>query len=71
MTEKGKGPLTSSEKDNSDQIRSLGRYIVVRAYELYIQTVGENVALFPMSSSHSKESGVYFFQRPDADSKVG
>ena len=71
LTEKGKGPVTLSEKDIADRILHLGLDIVVRAYTLYKEKFGENVALFPMSSFHSKEPGVYFIQRPNMDSKVG
>jgi hypothetical protein len=73
LIEKGKGPVTSSEKDNVDRIIHLGHDIVVRAYDIYKEKVGENVALFPMSSSHSKESGVYVLQRHnvDIDRKIG
>jgi hypothetical protein len=71
LIEKGKGPVTSSEKDNVDRRIHLGRDIVVRAYDIYKEKVGENIALFPMSSSHSKESGVYVLQRPNVYSKVG
>ena len=66
-----KGPITSSEKDDVERITSLGLEVVGRAYDIYKQSVGEEVALFPMSSSHSKESGVYFLQLPNADGKVG
>ena len=66
-----KGPITSSEKDDVERITSLGLEVVGRAYDIYKQGVGEEVALFPMSSSHSKESGVYFLQLPNADGKVG
>ena len=71
LTEKGKGPVTSSEKDNADRIIHLGLDVVKRALDIYKEKVGENVALSPMSSSHSKEPGVYFIQRPNVDSKVG
>ena len=71
LTEKGKGPVTSSEKDNVDRRIHLGCDIVVRAYTLYKQKFGENVALFLMSSLHSKESGVYVLERSNGDSKVG
>ena len=71
LIEKGKGPVTSSEKDNADRIIHLGIDVVKRALDIYKEKVGENVALSPMSSSHSKEPGVYFIQRPNMDSKVG
>jgi hypothetical protein len=71
LTEKGKGPVTSSEKDSADRILHLGLDIVGISYDLYKQIVGEDVALFPMSSFHSKESGVYVLQRANGDSKVG
>lgn len=71
LIEKGKGPVTSSEKDNADRIIHLGIDVVKRAFDIYKEKVGENVALSPMSSSHSKEPGVYFIQRPNVDSKVG
>ena len=71
LIEKGKGPVTSSEKDSADRILHLGLDIVGISYDLYKQIVGEDVALSPMSSSHSKEPGVYFIQRPNVDSKVG
>jgi hypothetical protein len=71
LTEKGKGPVTLSEKDIADRILHLGLDIVVRAYTLYKQKFGENVALFLMSSLHSKESGVYVLERSNGDSKVG
>jgi hypothetical protein len=71
LSERGKGPITSSEKDDVERITSLGLEVVERAYDIYKQRVGEVVELFPMSSSHSKEPGVYFLQRPNVDSKVG
>jgi hypothetical protein len=71
LTEKGKGPVTSSEKDNADRIIHLGLDVVKRALDIYKEKVGEIVALLPMSSLHSKESGVYVLQRPNGDSKVG
>jgi hypothetical protein len=71
LTEKGKGPVTLSEKDNVDRRIHLGRDIVVRAYTLYKEKFGENVALFPMGSLHSIESGVYVLQRANGESKVG
>lgn len=66
-----KGPITSSEKDDVERITSLGLEVVGRAYDIYNQRVGEVVELFPIDSPHSKESGVYFLQRPNDDSKVG
>ena len=71
LSERGKGPITSREKDDVERITSLGLEVVERAYDIYKQRVGEVVELFPMSSSHSKEPGVYFLQRPNVDSKVG
>jgi len=71
LSERGKGPITSSEKDDVERITSLGLEVVGRAYDIYNQRVGEVVELFPIDSPHSKESGVYFLQRPNDDSKVG
>jgi hypothetical protein len=71
LSERGKGPITSSEKDDVERITSMGLEVVERAYDIYIQSVGEVVELFPIDSPHSKESGVYFLQRPNDDSKVG
>ena len=71
LIEKGKGPVTSSEKDNADRIIHLGLDVVKRALDIYKEKVGEIVALLHMSSLHSKESGVYVLQRPNGDSKVG
>ena len=71
LSENGKGPITTSEKKDVERITSLAIDAVGRAYDIYKQRVGEVVKLFPMSSSHSKEPGVYFLQRPNVDSKVG
>ena len=71
LSERGKGPITSSEKDDVERITSMGLEVVERAYDIYIQSVGEVVELFPIDSPHSKESGVYFLQRPNVDGKVG
>jgi hypothetical protein len=71
LSENDKGPITSSEQDDVERIIYLALEVVGRAYDIYKQKVGEEVALFPMSSSHSKESGVYFLQLLNADGKVG
>ena len=69
--ENGKGPISLSEKNDVEIIISWSLEVVGRAYDIYKKRVGEDVKLFPISSSHSKESGVYFLQLPNVDSKVG
>ena len=44
-SEKGKGPITSSEKNDVERITSMGLEVVERAYDIYIQSVGEVVEL--------------------------
>ena len=59
LSDNGKGPITLSEKNDVEKIISLSLEVVGSAYNIYKQRVGEVVELFPISSSHSKESGKF------------
>ena len=37
LSERGKGPITSSEKDDVERITSMGLEVVERAYDIYIR----------------------------------